>query len=197
MSAAWRECASGTVIASYATGDVDGGNLGFNRVGGLVGRLEIGTIIASYATGNANGGPGASDIAGALVAWDQFGTITESYGFGTPTGETIGPAGTGLPALMGGVTITSATQFGDTQTTTTADAGTNVWWNPATSTTAGAWNFGTPTENPALVYSDYDGTAGTDYASCSDDNGGFPDTIPGTTTMLTCGTTLVGGFRAP
>ena len=82
------------------------------------------------------------------------------------------------------------------ETATTADAGTSPWWNAASSTGAGAWDFGMATENPALVYSDYDG-AGTTYASCVTDNGGFPDTIPDTTTMLTCGTTLVGDFRPP
>ena len=72
------------------------------------------------------------------------------------------------------------------------NAGTS--WNNATNNTLGAWNFGINTENPALVYNDYDGT-GTDFALCTSDNGGFSNTIPGTTTMLDCGTTLVGGFR--
>ena len=186
----------GTITASYATGDADGGAGGDSQVGGLAGRNNFGTIIASYATGNVAAGSGAMDVGGGLAV---TGTITASYSFGTVTGveNPGGTDGTTWPDLFGGVTITSATQLGDTQTTTTADAGTDDWWNPASSTTVGAWDFGTPTENPALVYSDYDGPLGTAYDSCSDDNGGFPDTIPGTTIPLICGTTLVGNFRAP
>ena len=52
------------------------------------------------------------------------------------------------------------------------------------------------TGNPALVYSDYDGDGSDDYPSCSDANGLFL-TIPGTTTQIVCGTTLVGGYRPP
>ena len=63
-------------------------------------------------------------------------------------------------------------------------------------TGAGAWNFGDENQNPALVYSDYDGTAGNTYPSCSAAEGLFL-TIPGTTTQIVCGTTLVGGFRPP
>ena len=63
-------------------------------------------------------------------------------------------------------------------------------------TGAGAWNFGMATENPALVYSDYDGDGSDDYPSCSAANGLFL-TIPGTATQIDCGTTLIGGFRAP
>ena len=69
------------------------------------------------------------------------------------------------------------------------------WWNPASDMAAGAWNFGGTTENPALVYSDYDGPLGTDYPSCSEADGLFL-TIPGTTTQIVCGETLIGGDSA-
>ena len=185
------------VTASYAIGDADGGDGGDSRVGGLAG-WSIGAIItASYATGSVNGGDGTNDTAGGLLGATQLDVIIQSYSFGTPMGENIGSAGTGLPDLADLALITSATQLGDVRTLITANAGASDWWNSASSTDAGAWNFGTPTENPALVYSDYDGTAGTDYASCSDDNGGFPDTIPGTNIPLVCGTTLVGDYRPP
>ena len=187
---------SSSITASYATGSVNGGNGNFDSVGGLVGIHDNSSITASYATGEADGGSGASDVAGGLGGENFGATITASYGFGTVTNEeTAGSAGSTKP-IIGGVPITSATQLNDSGDVTTGDAGGSPWWNTATSTTAGAWDFGTAIQNPALVYSDYDGTA-TVYASCTSDNGGFPTTIPGTADMLVCGTTLVGGYRAP
>ena len=158
-----------SITASYATGDVDGGNGLFDRVGGLVGENR-GSITASYATGIANGGAGTDDYAGGLVGDNALGTITESYSFGTPTGgENGGNNGTARPS---GVSAAS--------NLTTGNAGAS--WN-----NAGVWNFGTTSQNPALIYNN---------TSCSN-NGGYSSTIPGITTTLTCGTTLVGNFRAP
>ena len=208
-----------TIIASYATGSADGGAGDDDTVGGLVG-FNRGGITASYATGNTNGGAGDDDRVGGLVGWNFFGdaritasyaigdadggagtgdnvgslagsdtnsNITASYGFGTVTteaGETEETAGTGADIPTG---VTDASDL------TLALAGTE--WNDASENTLGAWDFGADdTENPALLYNDYDGTT-TVYASCTSDNGGFPDTIPGTTIMLDCETTLVGGFR--
>ena len=107
--------------------------------------------------------------------------ITATYGFGTRTGEDPGHDGSARPV-------------GSASDLTAGNAGAS--WNNASDNTLGAWNFGTTSENPALVYNDYDG-GGTTFASCNPDNGGYPDTIPGTTTTLTCSTTLVGGYRAP
>ena len=181
----------GTITASYATGNVNGGNES-DSVGGLVG-LSNSSITASYATGNVDAEGGVFDLAGSLLGQDSGGSITASYGFGIVTNEEFpGSAGSTLPTLQDTTPISSATQLGASQTTDTGNAGTS--WNNATNNTLGAWDFGMTTENPALVYNDYDGTA-TVYALCTSDNGGFPDTIPGTTTMLDCGTTLVGGFR--
>ena len=47
---------SGTLTASYATGDVNVGNGYDDHVGGLVGSMWSGTLTASYATGTVNGG---------------------------------------------------------------------------------------------------------------------------------------------
>ena len=68
-------------------------------------------------------------------------------------------------------------------------------WNSAADITEGAWNFGTGSEYPALVYADYDG-AGAVY-SC--DN--YPEKIPASNTNLVCGNnndslnSLVGNYR--
>ena len=56
---------SGTITASYATGDANGGGGDENHVGGLVGDNN-GTITASYAIGNADGGDGTKIMS---VVW--------------------------------------------------------------------------------------------------------------------------------
>ena len=55
-------------MASYATGNVDGGSGNSDWVGGLVGRMSNtqSYIIASYATGNVNGGSGNGDYIGGV-----------------------------------------------------------------------------------------------------------------------------------
>ena len=163
----------GSIIASYATGNVDGGN-GKDFVGGLVGDRYEGTIVASYATGNANGGTGNMDKVGGLVGEQGRGSVTASYAFGMVAGdETIGNTGSPIPP---GVNTS--------YDLTAGNAGAS--WN-----TAGAWNFGTGNQNPALVYADYDG--GGAVHACNK----YPSKIPGTTTTLTCGSTLVGDYRYP
>ena len=47
---------NGSITASHATGNADGGGGVDERVGALVGWQEAGSITASYATGNADGG---------------------------------------------------------------------------------------------------------------------------------------------
>ena len=163
---------NGTIQASYATGNPDGGDGILDYVGGLVGR-NYGTIRASYATGDSDGGAGGSDYVGTLIGF-YAGTVTESYAFGsTSNGE--------IPTYLfqpSGVSTAAGLRADN--------AGAS--WN-STSYTAGAWNFGTSSQNPALVYADYDGSGST-YA-CSD----YPATIPGTSTTLTCGSSLLGGQR--
>ena len=184
---------AGIITASYATGSANGGIGNVDQVGGLVGNnaANSAAITASYAAiGNINGGGAAGNNVGGLVGLNDdgagnVGTITESYGFSTMiTGGTANMVG-GAPA---GVTAANLTAVD-------ASPSMSNWWNAASSTGAGAWNFGTAIENPALVYSDYDGTAGNTYPSCSAANGLFL-TIPGTTTQIVCGETLIGGDSA-
>ena len=179
---------NGTITASYSTGAVNGGSGGNNEVGGLVGELRFATVTASFSTGAASGGAGTGDTAGRLVGATNTPTINESYGFGMATGNIAGENGSPFPT---GVSIATGPR-----TISVFNTGT-TFWNNLNRNTLGTWDYGTLTENLALVYTDYDGTAGTDFASCSDDNGGFPDTIPGTTIPLVCGTTLIGNYRAP
>ena len=109
----------GTIIASYSTGNVDGGTGNTDRVGGLVGRND-GTITASYSTGDADGGTGDSDVVGGLVGRNDRGTITASYSTGDADGGTGGLDFVG--GLVGvnsnGGTITASYSTGD------ADGGT-------------------------------------------------------------------------
>ena len=172
----------GTITASYATGNANGGGGGADRLGGLAG-FARGAITASYATGNANGG-GVNDLVGGLVGRPSNNpTITESYSFGTVTSGIMGTDGDMRP---------TGVDSADDLTLTLAGAS----WNNAGNNTLGAWNFGSGSQDPAVVYNDYDDTAGTDYASCTSNNGGYPSTISGTRTNLTCGSTLVGGNSA-
>ena len=75
----------GSIRASYATGNADGGDGNYDRVGGLVG-LQRGSISASYATGNADGGAGFNDNVGGLVGSLSAGSITGSYATGNADG---------------------------------------------------------------------------------------------------------------
>ena len=164
-----------TITASYATGNPSGGS-GTDQVGGLGGTNQGGAITASYATGNPSGGSGTDQVGG-LLGVSLGSTITASYGFGTPvteTGET--PRSFGTPPVSTATALTvmnSATDAADRWSTT-------------------YWDFGTTSQNPALKYNDYDGS-GSMYPSCSDNNGGFSEHVPGTNIDLECGMTLVGG----
>ena len=75
----------GSISASYATGDADGGDGRNDRVGGLVGLQRGGSITASYATGDADGGGRDSDSVGGLVG-RSVGSITASYATGDADG---------------------------------------------------------------------------------------------------------------
>ncbi len=69
----------GTVKNSYASGDVTGGG---NGVGGLMGNNAGGTVENSYATGDVSGGTGV----GGLMAYN-YGTVSNSYATGTVSGD--------------------------------------------------------------------------------------------------------------
>ena len=135
---------NGSITASYATGDTDGGYGSYARVGGLVG-LSYGSITASYATGDADGGDSYNDKVGGLVGNQVYGSITASYGFG----ETIGGELGGWDGSTKPQGVSTAAQL------TTANAGST--WNNAVNNTLGAWDFGTNEQIPALNYADYDG----------------------------------------
>ena len=69
-----------TLTASYATGDVNGGDGDDNNVGGLVGSMWSGTLTASYASGTVNG----SGRVGGLVGQQEGGALMASYARAQP-----------------------------------------------------------------------------------------------------------------
>ena len=105
----------GSITASYATGDADGGDGDDDRVGGLVGFQVGGSITASYATGDADGGDGNEDIVGGLVGGLSYGSITASYATGDADGgDGISDRVGGLVGFMGGgSSITASYATGD------------------------------------------------------------------------------------
>ena len=98
----------GSITASYATGDSDGGDGKKDRVGGLVGQSE-GSITASYATGDADGGDGNEDLVGGLVGRQGEGSITASYASGDADGGDGNNVDVGgLVGRQGGGSITAS-----------------------------------------------------------------------------------------
>ncbi len=98
---------SGSITASYATGDTTGGNGESSYLGGLVGwQVGGGLITASYATGDAAGG-GRVGRGGGLVGYQQDGLITASYATGDVSG--VGGNGDSLGGLVGWQTDGSIT----------------------------------------------------------------------------------------
>ena len=144
----------GAIAASYATGNVDGGAGNGDLVGGLVGDQTDGTIRASYATGDAAGGDGSNDSVGSLVGTLRV-AITASWGFGgTSMGQT-GSSGNFRPSVISSARVIRLDR-----------AGYN--WNSPSMDTFGAWDFGSSSQNPALNFSDYDGS-GSDF-HCTNDS---------------------------
>ena len=79
---------NGSIIASYATGTVNGGAGNYDDVGGLVGGNN-GSILASYATGAVNGSAEHADYVGGLVGYNyDNATIVASYATGAVNGGT-------------------------------------------------------------------------------------------------------------
>ena len=98
----------GSITASYATGDSDGGDGKKDRVGGLVGQSE-GSITASYATGDSDGGDGNEDLVGGLVGRQGEGSITASYASGDADGGDGNNVDVGgLVGRQGGGSITAS-----------------------------------------------------------------------------------------
>ena len=78
----------GAIVASYASGTINGG-AGADSIGGLVGTFSSNsTIVASYASGTVNGGAnGSSESIGGLVGtFSSNSTIVASYASGTVNG---------------------------------------------------------------------------------------------------------------
>ena len=108
----WQD--AGSIAASWATGDADGGAGDFDNAGGLAGIQNGGSITASYATGGIVGGAGDSDNVGGLVGWQQGGSITASWA----TGGADGGAGNtdragGLVGQQNGGSIAASWATGD------------------------------------------------------------------------------------
>ena len=87
---------AGSITASHAMGNVDGGSGRRDNVGGLVGLQQAGSIAASHATGEVDGGDGDQDSVGGLVGYSD-GLITASHATGDVNG------GNGEYDLVGGL----------------------------------------------------------------------------------------------
>ena len=147
--------AAGGIAATYATGEVLGGHSASDVAGGLVGNLESGaSLTASYSVGLVSGGGGGEGTAGSLLG-QNAGVVADSYGFGGVLSyATAGSAGAPIPSMV--------KKAQDLTTGAAESANTNApsTWNEASSGTAGAWDFGTVAQAPALKYADYDGAPG-------------------------------------
>ena len=189
------------VIGNYTTGDITGRDTGNNdttdRVGTIVGyqpddtrvspALSIPSPDATYGFGTAMGGTDRTTVSPAPPA-------TAS----TPAGLTLANAGTCT-------LTTSGSTGGSTLSGSTLDAcegrdgrgGSGSWnhWNElhidGRPIGHNAWIFTTGSW-PLLRYADYDGdNSGIGYCSF------FPDTVPGTSTRIVCGSTPLGGPGLP
>ena len=156
----------GSIIASYATGNVysdrSGRNNDSSNAGGLVGYNHGGSITASYAMGNVYGEGGL--LVGALVGQsDANALVTASYGFGdvdrvNSEGEADSYQeahdGTGKPS---GTSLASHLSLANADHANTD----NKVWDRDRKKTQGVWLFGA--HPPKLKYADYDGGGGTHY----------------------------------
>ena len=183
-----------TIEGSYSTGAVTGGG-GNDTLGGIIGLHDDNSpvtkvIRSSYSTGDLDGGGGTDSVGSLLGGGAGSITITASYGFGTVSNNdaSTGPSsGSPKPNDSSDDPISDATGL----------SASNTGWSST------YWDFGSDSQNPAIKYNDYDGS-GTLYPSCADNNGGFSSFVPGTYdpsstsgTTLSCGSTLVGNYRAP
>ena len=182
---------SGTITASYASGDADGGDGDNDNVGGLVGE-NTGPITASYAGGAVDGGDGI-DRVGGLVGRNTLlfngmvftGTITASYGFGTKAGgETAGVdrSSNASPASV----VANAAALTQANSSTSTPAGTNDW-------PTRVWDFAAGM-NPGLKWiTGFDSGGTTDVLKYPCDMALLP-TLP---TQQVCGGIIPGQVRTP
>ena len=181
----------GSVTTSYASVEIYATDTANDNVGGLVGAQEDATIGVSYASGLLDGGKGSDNIGRILGAGSASG-VTSSWGFGTTVGmHSMRVHGSGdRPA--GATNAQDLTTGVDSQTDVPAA------WNQASSRSMGAWNFGTGTQTPALLYADYDGPSASgagEFFHCANDEANAPDDailIPNCATP-----TLIPGQRIP
>ena len=180
--------AAATIRASYASGDAFGTSSNSERIGALVGLNSGGTILASYATGDADAGSGSGDVVGSLIGDHSSGTVTASWGFGNASnGDTSNPRSSGNPNdRPSGASSASLLTFSATPITTTDVP---VSWNAAISATLNAWDFGDNTQDPALIYNDYDSSSGAFH--CASDAVNAPD---GSILIADCGD-IIGDQR--
>ena len=183
----------GNIIASYATGNVNGGGENNERVGGLLGLLNVLStdfvgLVASYATGNVNGEGGSTDNVGALVGAQGTGSLVASFGFGTTMNGRDHSFGTSItnsawtPQTALALTLAIVNDPNDVSGNPDDNK-----WDSASDSTKGAWDFGTSSQIPALKYADYDGT-GTMF-HCDSDAANAPT---GAILIANCGELIPG-----
>ena len=141
----------GPITNSYATGDVSGPSV---DIGGLVGGYGFGTITNSYATGSVNGGATAEHVGG-LVGYVVLGEIVNSYATGAVTGnQNVG----GLVGSNNNTTITTSYSTGHV-TGTGSSVGGLVGDNQGTVTDS-FWNSEANGSTPGFGGGDLTGATG-------------------------------------
>ncbi|MDE2405003.1 MAG: filamentous hemagglutinin N-terminal domain-containing protein, partial [Sphingomonadales bacterium] len=144
--------ANGSIILSYATGDVSGAQS--TSIGGLAG-LVNGAIYQSFATGAVSGASGIGGLAGQAAG----GVITSSYATGAVTATETGTAGSngiagglvgrmvGAASTTGSYAIGSVTGLTAAPLVAVSTGGTitNSYWDSDTTTLTSAYGIGKTT----------------------------------------------------
>ena len=101
---------SGTIRASYATGEISQsqtvGNAFTQYVGGLTGHLSFGTVVASWSGANVSSNGSEADVGG-LAGQSLFGTITASYSVGAVSVSNGADGGALAGSILGGTVSAS------------------------------------------------------------------------------------------
>ena len=165
----------GNIIANYATGLMEGGP-GNDAVGGLLGYQQAGELTATYSTGQVNGGADDDNVGGLIGRKEASSHVIASYTIGNVDGGAGTDTGGTLAGPHGGNPFEFTTTYGfgtiENEETTIETPGriTSVselrtratGWNNTTGSFY-AWDFGTGSEIPALLFAEYDGSGGTNY----------------------------------
>ena len=156
----------GTIISSYATGNVTGDR----QVGGLLGRHGgtagtgfIGAIISSYATGGVSGN--SSSIGGLVGVNVRESMVTASYWDTQTSGHTDGVGSGSSTGVLGRTTaeMQSPTGYTGIYSTWNADLDNADGDNNGATGTDNFWDFGTSSQYPALK-ADLDGNGAPNLA---------------------------------